>query len=59
MEKAGVMCEMLVSSESGHQCHEIILLKAHDPDKSLAYINTSLKILQKVLCPKYFLRKER
>lgn len=59
MENAGVVCEMLVSSESGHQCHEIILLKAHDPNKSLAFINISLKILLKVLCPKCFLRKER
>lgn len=59
MKKTGVVCQMFVSSESGHQCYEIILLKALDPAESLTYINTSLKILQKELCPKSFLRKER
>lgn len=58
MKKAGVVCEMSVSGESGHQCHKIILLKALDPAESFAYINASLKIKQKVLCPKCLFRKE-
>lgn len=54
------MFEML-SGATGHWCHEIIPLIVLDTAESFAHSNTSLKILrvlQKLLCPEGFIKRE-